>query len=37
MMEFAGAGNRSTNFADEILEFSTKIAKVKCVILKGSV
>nr|XP_050867273.1 neprilysin-4-like isoform X1 [Vespula vulgaris]XP_050867274.1 neprilysin-4-like isoform X1 [Vespula vulgaris] len=28
MMEFAGAGNRSTSFADEILEFSTKIAKI---------
>lgn len=28
MMELAGAGNQSEAFAEEILEFSTKIAKV---------
>ncbi|XP_029047783.1 endothelin-converting enzyme 1-like isoform X2 [Osmia bicornis bicornis] len=28
MMQLAGAGNRSLDFAEEILEFSTKIAKI---------
>lgn len=28
MVELAGAGNKSTSFANEILDFSTKIAKV---------
>lgn len=28
MIELAGAGNMSANYANEILEFSTKIAKV---------
>lgn len=28
MVELAGAGNKSTTFADELLEFSTEIAKV---------
>lgn len=30
MVEIAGAGNMSANYANEILDFSTKIAKVSC-------
>lgn len=32
MVELAGAGNMSANYANEILEFSTKIAQVSAVL-----
>lgn len=36
MVELAGAGNMSMNYANEILDFSTKIAKVSASCLSKS-